>query len=408
MGTETAHTLDLPLLDTQHFGTLFKQCLTHQLAIALYHKPNDSQHHCLIDLQKGDDLKTADIETLGEGFIFYPFEYAETQPGKFIRADLHLINDDNGFVVNGKKDENLLKFQSILDMAPTDEVDLNHKSNGHVGAKKTLEAVTEQHYKKMVAEAVRQVKSGLFQKVVLARNKKISLPGSFDIYALFQALCHQYPGSFVSVVFTPETGLWIGPRRKYLSSKMKVTFSTPLPWPAPNPMIPLSICRRQVGHKRTSRNRRSSVGTSSTVSRKYDCGSMMKLQPKTIKAGNLLHLKTDYFVNLNQIEFPRLTSVMLNLLHPTSAVCGMPKEPALGFINDWESFQRKYYSGYLGPINMVRSTDIYVNLRCMKLENNQAELFAGAGITSDSNPDKEWLETEWKFGTLMDVIEKIL
>jgi isochorismate synthase len=95
---------------------------------------------------------------------------------------------------------------------------------------------------------------------------------------------------------------------------------------------------------------------------------------------------------------------MLQLLHPTAAVCGMPLEPSLEFLKENEGYDREFYSGYLGPVNINNHTHLFVNLRCMKLLDNQGLLYAGAGVTFDSLPEKEWEETEIKFKTLLNVI----
>ena len=126
--------------------------------------------------------------------------------------------------------------------------------------------------------------------------------------------------------------------------------------------------------------------------------------PKTIAAGNLLHLKTSYEVDMSATNFPQLGTVMLDLLHPTSAVAGMPKETAYAFIKAYEPFDREFFSGYLGPVNVEEKTDLFVNLRCMQLLRQQAILYAGAGVTEDSNPEKEWQETDIKFNTLLNVL----
>ena len=110
---------------------------------------------------------------------------------------------------------------------------------------------------------------------------------------------------------------------------------------------------------------------------------------------------------MDQVSFPQLGSVMLELLHPTSAVCGMPKEPSKDFILENEDFDREYFSGFLGPVNVLDETSIFVNLRCMKLMTNAVKLFAGAGIISNSNPEKEWIETENKMDTLLKVFREL-
>jgi isochorismate synthase len=129
--------------------------------------------------------------------------------------------------------------------------------------------------------------------------------------------------------------------------------------------------------------------------------------PKTIKAGNLLHIKTaiqgivDETANLKELVL---------LLHPTPAVCGLPKHNAFDFIINNEGYNREFYAGFLGEINYNENseTDLYVNLRCMQIqmnsEINKAILYIGCGITKDSIPENEWFETVNKAMTLKNVI----
>ncbi len=128
--------------------------------------------------------------------------------------------------------------------------------------------------------------------------------------------------------------------------------------------------------------------------------------PRTVVAGNLMHLRTDFTVNINEVPFPNLGTQMLGLLHPTSAVCGMPKEPATQFILQNEGYNRAYYSGFLGPVQIDSESHIFVNLRCMQLFEQTAYLYAGAGITAESEPEKEWQETQHKMDTMYRVIRK--
>jgi isochorismate synthase len=95
---------------------------------------------------------------------------------------------------------------------------------------------------------------------------------------------------------------------------------------------------------------------------------------------------------------------MLDLLHPTSAVCGMPLDRALKFLKKNEGYDREFYAGYLGPVNFHRDTHVFVNLRCMQVLEKSAILYAGAGVTLDSVPEQEWIETEMKFNTLLGVV----
>ncbi len=123
--------------------------------------------------------------------------------------------------------------------------------------------------------------------------------------------------------------------------------------------------------------------------------------PKTAQAGNLMHLCTQYTVDTKAVNFPQLGTVMLRLLHPTSAVCGMPRPEALDFIQTHEQHDRGFYAGFVGPVNIDMASQLFVHIRCLSLEGQTATLYAGAGLTEDSDPKKEWLETEMKCQTLL-------
>ena len=114
--------------------------------------------------------------------------------------------------------------------------------------------------------------------------------------------------------------------------------------------------------------------------------------PSTVKAGNLLHLKTDISGLL--VSNSEILHSLLLKLHPTPAVCGLPKIEAMQFILDNENYNREFYSGFLGELNKEakveprtsrrnienrayainkRVTHLFVNLRCMQV--NRDEVF---------------------------------
>jgi len=123
---------------------------------------------------------------------------------------------------------------------------------------------------------------------------------------------------------------------------------------------------------------------------------------ETVKAGSLVHLRTQI---KGDIEKEGLRS-LVNLLHPTPAVCGMPKEKAKQFILENENYNRSYYTGYLGELNMTenKNSHLFVNLRCMEIKNNIAEIYIGGGITKESNPEKEWEETVAKSNIMLKAL----
>jgi isochorismate synthase len=123
-----------------------------------------------------------------------------------------------------------------------------------------------------------------------------------------------------------------------------------------------------------------------------------KANRQAVKAANLFHLKTAYTIQSKGIN----TDLSLAMhLHPTSAVCGWPFQPALDFILQNEAYDRQWYSGFLG-LKTDSSFDYYVNLRCADVYDHQVVTYAGAGINAFSNAEAEWNEIQNKMKTVLD------
>jgi isochorismate synthase len=48
---------------------------------------------------------------------------------------------------------------------------------------------------------------------------------------------------------------------------------------------------------------------------------------------------------------------------------------------------------------------LFVNLRCLQVRPTEAILYAGTGLTVDSNPAREWQETEMKLQTVGSILQ---
>lgn len=107
---------------------------------------------------------------------------------------------------------------------------------------------------------------------------------------------------------------------------------------------------------------------------------------------NLQHLYSSCSGTLkNQISDEQI----LSQLHPTPALCGVPKNKALALIRELEPFERGLYCGALGWTTPDASEWI-VGIRSCLLEGNKATLYSGTGIVSGSDPEAEWDELDRK------------
>nr|WP_255699303.1 isochorismate synthase [Luteimonas sp. Y-2-2-4F] len=97
-------------------------------------------------------------------------------------------------------------------------------------------------------------------------------------------------------------------------------------------------------------------------------------------------------------------AALAGLLHPTPAVCGTPRLPALEAIRALEPVDRGFYAGAVGWTDAAGDGDWYVSIRCARVQARAMRLFAGAGIVAGSQPALEVDETAAKFMALLNAL----
>ena len=386
---------------------LWEVALSEGFPIALWQLPKTVEKQLIIDLSGRASRMKVNLEEMPSGFVMSPFQGESL----FIKNDLYYRFDTDNQQINDTTVEQEV-FEKQYLVYSDEEVETKKSSQIHPdfnSEEKNFEPYNETIFAKLVSNAITSIENGEVQKVVLSRTKKITLPDTFDVIVAFKKLCVAYPNAFVSLVYLPEYQcFWLGATPETLVSMDKDDKFRTMSLAGTQSAIGengeiLSINEIRWSHKE--------IEEQAFVSRYIiECFKKIRLReyyesgPKTVQAGNLMHLRTDYTVDTQALDFPQLGTVMIELLHPTSAVCGMPKVPALRIIAEQELHDREFYSGFLGPVNMQEESHLFVNLRTMKIVENEATLYAGCGITEDSNPVKEWSETEMKIQTLMRVI----
>ncbi len=389
----------LNLSDIEAFKKLFTVAMNSEFSVALWRLPNQENKHLVIDVSGLQNSVVADLEELQSGFIFSPFLEKEDGNSLFIKDDIYFGTS-----------EKVLKISDSIDSSVSNDIyynllNINELSNNYYVSKKdgTINQ-TANLYVDLVEKSIKTIKEGAFEKVVPSMLKVTALNDNFDVVEVFEKLCRKYANALISVVAIPGIGTWIGATPEVLISveQNKIFKTVAL---AGTQKIGKDIDLMEVAW------RQKEIEEQAMVSRYIiNCFKKIRLRefeeigPRTARAGSLAHLKTDFVVDMEATNFPNLGTVMLQLLHPTSAVCGMPKEPAKDFLINNEKHDRDFFSGFLGPVNMFNDTLLFVNIRCMQLLKDMALLYAGAGVTQNSNPQAEWEEAKWK----CDILESVL
>ena len=354
---------------------------TQDLPFVIYRKPNATQ---LLGFVQSDRTTYHPNAVNNAGFVFAPF--SNTHPSMLIPG------------------EQPIRLEA--DLSPSPEIVF-----------KAPQSVSQrQDYLDLVNKAIAAINTSDLQKVVLSRKQNV--PHQKSISQLLHDLLAVYPSAFVYCWYHPKTGLWMGATPERLLSQKYQTITT------------MSLAGTQPYQDTTAvdwgakEREEQQLVTNAIVSRLAPWVENIEVgELHTHRAGKLLHLKTDIKARL--LEDGASISDILAALHPTPAVCGLPRARAKDFILQYEAYDRKYYTGYLGELRVTQDvsrarhrknvenlaytarqtqSDLFVNLRCMEVEKKMAKVYVGGGITAASIAENEWMETLHKLSTMGRVL----
>jgi len=259
-----------------------------------------------------------------------------------------------------------------------------------------VESTSFKEYSEAFIKYQDTIKSGSCSKAVLSTVVKHKVPDNFSYGNFILKLRKEYPGAFVYLFSAPFAGTWLG-----------ATPETLLKWEE-NEVRTMSLAGTRNYSPGSVFGAKEITEQEFVTSYIEQCfleafGSYNVAPLEELKYGNLVHLISRVSAHVPGTFNKELFLNLAANLHPTPAVGGTPKNRAMELISVTEGHPRFYYSGYLGTINH-NSAGLYVNLRCMTIAQNNMFIFAGGGITKDSQLESEWRETRLKADTLLKFI----
>ena len=355
--------------------------LAKELPFVVYRKPKENKVKAV--LQNNDDLHF--LENYEEvGFVFAHFDSKNTS-------------------VLLKKDKSL-----ELSDFPSEKLEKNSGSTFEEGQGQRA------FHMALVKKGIAEINAGNFDKIVLSRC--ITANTKASPLTLFQKLLVNYNNAFCYLWYHPKVGMWLGATPEILVMVRGQQLTT------------MSLAGTQLfagedkpdwGNKELDEQKLVTGYIVDSLENKVSNLSTHSVE--SVRAGSLMHLRTKIS---GVLEKENLSSI-LEALHPTPAVCGLPKKTTKEFILRNENYNREFYTGYLGELNMklekqrsprranqenqayktiASTTTLFVNLRCMQLKNEKAYIYVGRGITKDSDPEKEWEETVSKSKTMLTIL----
>jgi isochorismate synthase len=360
--------------------------------LALHRLPWADECHLTLQTGPGAPILLPDIPALGgqKGFVMAPFAPSAQTPILCIRPDITACG-----------------WQEMEERLPevddTTSDDREADDDDREAAADDREAAAPSRYEEAFGVFIEALRGGTFRKLVLSRSQRQSLPGDFSPTAAFVRACRAYPRMMIYLCHTPASGTWMGSTPEILLSgggREWTTVALAGTMPASDAHDDAS---REPGRwSPKNREEQALVAEYLRDVLRPHCSEVHEEGPYTARAGQLFHLKTEFtFVP----RAPQGIGHLLQALHPTPAVCGLPKAPAQAFILRHEGYDRRYYTGFVGWLNPLGASHLYVNLRCMQWDGRrQATLYAGGGLLPSSECRREWDETTEKMKTMKEIL----
>ena len=370
-------------------------------AFAIFRLPYEDNCHVVMQ-EGGRPEELASVFSLDgkKGFVIAPFSIDSRHPVLLIRDDKRICVRPEQLLGHGADDQ-LAHVLEQMGLA----LDLPHQQekvmSGSYG-----------HYAVDFANFHSHIENGEFTKIVLARCCREENHRHLSPVELFVKACRRYPRLFVSLFSTPRSGTWLmatpeallqGDGKEWSTMSLAGTMvlqGSQLDFDNP-PSSDGQHDDKEIKWNVKNIQEQRYVSTYITERLEQVASDIEEKGPYTTRAGHLVHLRSDFRFTLPDTS---QLGELLNALYPTPAVCGLPKDAARDFIIHNEFAPRQYYSGFAGPFYPEGDTHLFVSLRCMRIEHDACSLFAGGGLLSDSDMDKEWHETECKMETMRGLL----
>ncbi|QCC52248.1 isochorismate synthase [Halapricum salinum] len=282
-----------------------------------------------------------------------------------------------------------------------------HEPTGRPGIVDQHRTPSREDWREQVEDAVADIRSGTLRKVVLAQSLSVGLERPLSIPDALSRLDTRYPDCVRFAVTTESeaAGTLFGATPEKLVSLSGRTVQTEAlagstgrgETPAEDEWLGEELLDSDKDNHEHDLVVEAIRDQLDPVASSVQTGDRILRRLATVQ-----HLQTPIRATL---ESDRHVLDLVEALHPTPAVGGLPPDAALETIKSTEAFDRGWYAAPVGWMDAAGNGTFAVAIRSALARERTASLFAGAGIVHDSDPDREWDEVQLKYRPMLDELE---
>ncbi|MBD1823218.1 isochorismate synthase [Cyanobacteria bacterium FACHB-DQ100] len=260
------------------------------------------------------------------------------------------------------------------------------------------------HYQKSVAAALKLIQQERFNKIVLADALDVISPLPFNLVGSLSNLRSRYPNCYIFSASNGKNAAFIGASPERLVKIQHDRLLTEaLAGSAPRGKTRAEDARLAAALLNSQKEKREHQVVIDSIAQHLRNLNLTPQfsPPRLLQLPNIQHLQTPIRAVIKS-DVHLLDAVAE--LHPTPAVAGAPKLIACEHLRSFEAFERSWYAAPIGWIDAQGNGEFAVGIRSCILQGNRARLFAGAGIVSGSDPEKEFAEVQLKLKALLNAL----
>ncbi|MEM4782211.1 MAG: isochorismate synthase [Halalkalicoccus sp.] len=262
---------------------------------------------------------------------------------------------------------------------------------------------SREEWTEQVRRATDRIAAGSLRKVVLAQALEVDLETPIEIPGVLERLRRTYPDCYRFLIEpTDAAGFFGAPPERLVSLSGRQVETEALAGSAARGETPEEDHELAVSLRGSEKIQHEQGVVVETIREQLEPLGSVSVEEQTVrKLATIQHLRTPIRADLDADE--HVLSIV-EALHPTPAVGGLPPDAAWETIRETERFERGWYAAPVGWFDAAGDGEFAVAIRSGVATGDHLTLFAGNGIVGDSDPDEEWGEVQLKYRPILDAL----
>ncbi len=263
----------------------------------------------------------------------------------------------------------------------------------------------KKRWQESVRKTLEKIESDIITKVVLSRMVEIEIEKEPNVFNFISSFREDYPDCYIFSFHSGKSSFFGASPEKFVELGPEFISTDALAGSAPrgkDENEDEQFAKDLLERIKDLKEHKTVLDFIEQQFKSNECEISFDSKPQIKKLKNIQHLWTPVQIKVNS---ENSIFHILEKLHPTPAVCGLPQSSAIQVIKETEDYPRGLYSGIVGWFNKDKFGEFTVSIRSALNIGKKIYAFAGGGILDGSDPAQEVKETDLKFKPILSLFD---